>query len=390
MIETLTVNNTPVDISIGAETITLPDEGAGWLFTTRQLTTSKKKYHLAAEGFLFLDEGKGVSIAAQLVRWIHSDIVVGQHTVLLPLDQSVYTATIQVRKDYLLVEDEDIISFEDALAIVRADPGACQVGKLGALSDAFEQHSVALTDLQINLTPTANPYSLKRGYTLGELGLFTLTSVAAAYVLMALLTSTPTELKQITDTLRTRTAPSAAVLQIDDDLATLDTTLGAFAVLFNYNLHSLQIVRNGQGYDTIAEGYYDQSISLARLHTIATALNGKLGVQDTTWTLRSSFHQPPRGETAPLVPLTTSFEAYRRTATALHARFAILGVTQTPEMATGTVELSLARPNSAVLKHAAQRLATARLPGQLQKADLTVQSHAAWHRLTFTVEIKGT
>ena len=172
MIETVTINGREVNVSLNADSVTLPERANHRLFLAGQLAARKKRYYLESEGFVYFEEQPAVSVAAQLVRWVHTDISAGPYHVLLPFDTVVYHATIQVHEDYVLVESEALEDSAPALALLKANPENCQVGRLGRLGSAFEQHRVELQDLRIDLEPGANnPFRFRRGYTLSHIAI---------------------------------------------------------------------------------------------------------------------------------------------------------------------------------------------------------------------------
>ena len=390
MIETINIGGRDIDLCINAESQTLPEERQPWLFVNKQLSALKKKYYLESEGFIFYDEGKAISIAAQIVQWIHTDIQPGRHSIFLPFDNIVYMAAIRVQDDYILVEKEDLLSFEDSMQLIRNNPLECQVAELGRLSHAFTQHNIALKDLYINLDPGKNnPYLLKRGHNLLELAIFTIIPfIGAGLIFMLYSTSS---IKEIKETVPKFTATkSKGTIQIDTDLDAVDTLLSAFAVLLAYNLDNIQIQKTSKGYNTTATGQYDQAFSLARLNEIAQQLDGRVTVQKNNWTLHSSLFKPPLEETDKLLPLRRSFEQYRQFAGAANARFSIIGSSQKQHSALGVIELSIDYPNHPTLQQSSRQLQQARLHGHIQKVDIQTQRNASWKNLTVTIEIIGT
>ncbi len=390
MIETINIGGRDIDLCINAKSQTLSEERRPWLFVNKQLTALKKKYYLESEGFIFYDEGKAISIAAQIVQWIHTDIQPGRHCIFLPFDNIVYMATIRVQEDYILVEKEDLLSFEDSMQLIRNNPLECQVAELGQLSHAFTQHNIALKDLYINLDPGKNnPYLLRRGHNLLELSIFTIVPfIGASLIFMLFSTSSVEKIKETIPKIAV-TKPKSTI-QIDTDLDAVDTLLSEFAVLLAYNLDNIQIQKTSKGYNTTATGQYDQAFSLARLNEIAHRLDGRVTVQKNIWTLHSSLFRPPAGESGELLPLPRSFEQYRQFAGAVDARFSIIGTSQKQHSVQGVIELSIDYPNRPNLRQSVRQLQQAGLHGHIQKVDIQTQLNAAWKNLTVTIEIIGT
>lgn len=390
MIETVNIGEREIDLCINAESQTLPDERRSWLYVNKQLTAVKKKYYLESEGFIFLDEGKAISIAAQIVTWIHTDIRPGRHYIFLPFDNIVYVATIRVQTDYILVEKEDLLAFEDCMELIRNNPLEYQVAELGRLSDAFTQHNIALKDLYINLDPGKNnPFLLKRGYNLTELSLLALVPCIGAGLVFLL--SSTIDVKEIKETaIQPVRAELKSTVQIATDLENVAALLGEFSVLLAYDLDNISIKKTAKGYLTSASGRYDQSYSLARLNRIASDLEGRFSLQKNNWTLNSSLFKPPPGKTADLIPLSASFERYRQFAAASNARFSIIGSSRQRGAAQGIIELSIDYPNRHVLRLWVRQLRQVALHGYLQTAGITARRNSGWKNLTFTIEITGT
>lgn len=390
MIETVSLGVRDLDLCINAESQTLPEERRAWLYVNKRLGALKKKYYLESEGFIFFDEGRAISIAAQIVKWIHADIRPGRHYVFLPFDNTVYLATIRVQADYILVEKEELLPFEDCIKLIKNNPLECQVAELGELSNAFRQHHIALKDLYINLEPGKNnPYLLRRGYNLVELTLLLLAPGMVAGLVYLFMTSveTPT----IREAAQTQPPPKPkSVRQIDEDLHALDALLRDFSVLLAYNLENISIKKAGQGYHASASGNYVQSYSLERLHHLAGRLQGRFSVRKNKWTLTSSLFQPAAGETVDLAPLASSFEQYRQFAGANNARFTIAGVNQKRDSAQGVVEIGFEQPAAFTLQQWVRQLRRGALHGYLKEARISARRYSGWDSMSIVIEITGT
>ena len=390
MIETISLGVREIDLCINAESQTLPEERRPWLYVNKRLSALEKKYYLESEGFIFFDEGRAISIAAQIVTWIHTDIGAGRHYIFLPFDNIVYVAAIRVQPDYILVEKEDLLAFEDCLDLIRSNPLECQVAELGRLSDAFLQHNIALKDLYINLdTGKNNPFLLKRGYNLAELSLLSLIPCIGACLIV--LISSNIEVREIKETaIQPMRAEPRSTIRIATDLETIAALLNEFSVLLAYELDNISIEKSSKGYLTSATGRYDQSFSLDRLSRIAEELEGSFSLQKNNWTLNSSLFRPPAGEVADLAPLATSFERYRQFAEANHARFSIIGTNRKRDTAHGIIELSFDYPNRNALHMWVRQLQQTMLHGYLQNAGITTRRNSGWKNLTIIIEIIGT
>ncbi|MYH68758.1 MAG: hypothetical protein F4147_01100 [Gammaproteobacteria bacterium] len=389
MIETVSLGTRDLDLCLNAESQTLPEERRGWWYVNKRLGALKKKYYLESEGFIFFDEGRAISIAAQIVKWIHTDIRPGRHYIFLPFDNTVYLATIRVQADYILVEKEDLLPFEECIQLIKNNPLECQVAELGKLSHAFTQHHIALKDLYINLEPGKNnPYLLRRGYSLPELVLLTLAPCAGAALIYLFMASVETP--KIRETIQKPPLPRLeSARQIDEDLAALAALLTDFSVLLAYNLENISIKRAGPGYHTSATGGYVQSFSLDRLHSLAARLQGRFSVQKNKWGMTSSLFQPTAGETADPVPLATSFEEYRQFAGANNARFTIVSVNQKRNSAQGVVEISFEHPTPATLKPWIWQLQQAALHGYLHEDSISAGRNTGWDSISIVSEITG-
>ena len=387
MIETVTINGRETNISLNADSITLPERGGHKLFLAGQLAARKKSHYLESEGFVYFEEQPALSIAAQLVRWVHTDISVGPYRVLLPFDTVVYSAAIQVHEDYILVENEALESFEQALALIKANPETCQVGQLGKLGASFEQHRIELQDLRMELEPGAgNPYRFRRGYTLGHaclgLGLLIGLLCLGIYAVGWLRAVEPAPLP------RALSKPESN-LQARADMQAVQELVAAFSVLLAYELRSITVSKAPKGYNTSAAGAYRSTMALPRLEELAKRLQGRVIVSGDGWTLNSSLFIPRTGVRAELLPLQESFEQYRQLAQQLNADYRIMGVSRGALSSIGVVQLTFARPTPTVLARCVELLEAKPLHGALQTLELTTQPHAAWDRLVATMNITG-
>ena len=390
MIETVSLGARDLDLCLNAESQTLPEERRAWLYVNQRLGALKKKYYLESEGFIFFDEGRAISIAAQLVKWIHTDIRPGRHYIFLPFDNTVYLATIRVQTDYILVEKEDLLPFEDCIKLIKHNPLECQVAELGELSNAFTQHHIALNDLYINLEPgTNNPYLLRRGYSLSELALLTLAPCVVAGLFYLFITNL--EASKIRETTQTPPPPKPeSARQVDEDLDALAALLTDFSVLLAYDLENVSIKKTGAGYSVNATGSYLQSFSLERLHNLAQRLQGRFSVQKNRWTLTSSRFQPAAGETGDLAPLAISFEDYRQFAGANNARFTIVSVNRKHNSVQGVVEIGYEHPAPSTLEHWVRQLQQGALHGYLKEARISARKNSGWNSMSIVIEITGT
>lgn len=390
MIETVNIGEREIDLCINAESQTLPDERRSWLYVNKQLSSVRKKYYLESEGFIFLDEGKAISIAAQIVTWTHTDIRLGRHYIFLPFDTIVYVATILVQTDYILVEKEDLLPFENCLQLIRNNPLECQVAELGRLSNAFTQHNIALKDLCINLDEGKNnPYLLKRGYDLVEISLLAMTPIVGACLIFFLsMTINVKHLEQAT--VKPLPAKPKSTTQIDTDLEAVAVLLSNFSVLLAYDLDKIHVKKTARGYRAGATGSLNQSFSLMRLNQIARELEGSIYLQKNSWTLSSSIFKPPSGETVEPIPLQVSFEHYRRFAFSRNARFSVIAIAQKRGAAQAVIELVFENPISSVLQQSVQQLQQMALHGHIQKVDINTEKNAGWKNLSIIIEIIGT
>ena len=390
MIETVNIGAREIDLCINAESQTLPDERRSWLYVNKQLSSARKKYYLESEGFIFLDEGKAISVAAQIVTWINTDIRPGRHYIFLPFDTIVYVATILVQADYILVEKEDLLPFEDCLQLIRNNPLECQVAVLGKLSNAFTQHNIALKDLCINLDEGKNnPYLLKRGYDLVELSLLAMTPLVGTCLIFFLFMTINVKHLEEAKVIPLPAKPKSTI-QIDSDLEAVAALLGNFSVLLAYNLDKIHVKKTARGFSTGATGGYNQSFSLARLNQIAQELEGNIYLQKNSWTLSSSIFKPPAGEAAEPIPLQVSFEYYRQFAFSRNARFSVIGTSQKRDVSQGVIELVFENPNSSVLQQSVRQLQQMALHGHIQKVDINTKKNAGWKKLSITIEVIGT
>ena len=390
MIETISIGQREIDLCINAESQTLPEERRSWLYVSKQLSSVGKKYYLESEGFIFLDEGKAISIAAQIVTWIHTDIQPGRHHIFLPFDNIVYMATILVQQDYILVEKEDLLPFEECLQLIRNNPLECQVAELGKLSNAFIQHNIKLKDLCINLdTGKNNPFVLKRGHNLAELSLLaTAPLVGAGLIFLLSMTVTVDDIEQAT--IKPQPPKPKSTIQVDTDLGAVAKLLSGFSVLLAYNLDRIHIRKTPTGYITSATGRYNQSFSLTRLNQIARKLEGNIYLQKNNWNLDAAVFRPPAGEAVEPAPLRVSYEHYRQFAHSRNARFTVIGASQKQDAAQGMIELVFEYPNISTLLQSAQQLQQMALHGLIQKVDISTQKNAGWKNLSVIIEITGT
>ena len=392
MIEIIKINGQDVPLSLGAESITLPEGRLSPFYTARTLSNVGKKYYTQAEGFMFFDEAPGVSIAAQLVEWINADIDTGQYRVYLPGDHLVYLADIQVQQAYIIVNREELLEFEEALEQIRQSPNNSQVHNSGHLARAFAQHRIDTRDLQFFLEPgRGNPYYLHKGRNLTDYALLGGCTLA----LLLLLNVGSGLVKQLYSARDKKTAVIQTIIipksqhRLHTDLDALGQLMRRYHPLLAYQLKDLRLQKEKNAYRLIATGDYHQHHSLARLQQLAEQLGGAITVQAQTWILRAGNFRPPAGREPGLVPIADTFEQYRQLANRKQMDFRIETITRNRHRTDAAISLALDYPTPATLQHLALDTRPSHFHGALNQVVLSAEANAAWKQLTLGISITG-
>ncbi|MCY4361267.1 MAG: hypothetical protein OXE42_03630 [Gammaproteobacteria bacterium] len=392
MIETVMIDNKPVNLSLNAESITLPDGKLPAFYTAKQISRSKKRYYTQAEGFMFFDDQPGVSIAAQLVQWINTDIATGEHHIYIPGDHTIYHAHIQVQETYVLVEREELLEFDKTLSLIKSNPLQSQIHRCGQLNHAFAQHQVETTDLLFNLDGNnTNPAWLRAGYSANQV---ILAGGAAVGLLVAAVSyanflQTPEQHRPDTTGIQTIVIPKSTT-RIATDVAALENLLGSLEVFLAYGLKDVSISRTqGTNYSVSAGGDYRQSYPLSRLYQLARQVDAAITIQGQSWLLRGNLYRPSEGEETPLIPLETSFQQYQQLAARAGMKLSIGGLTRHRNRVAAGITLSMDYPSPQTIRHAAALLRENPLHGQLSQARLSIGNNAAWQELILSINVTG-
>lgn len=393
MIETVMIDNKPVNLSLNAESITLPDGKLPALYTAKQISRSKKRYYTQAEGFMFFDDQPGVSIAAQLVQWINTDIAAGEHHIYIPGDHAIYHAHIQVQETYVLVEREELLEFDKALGLIKSNPLQSQIHRCGQLNHAFARHQVETTDLLFNLDGNkTNPAWLRAGYSVNQVILGSGAAIGLLIAAISFVNFLQTqEQRRPADTagIQTIIVPKS-VTRTAGDIAALENALSSLAVFLAYGLKDVSISQtHGTNYSVSASGDYRQSYPLGRLYQLARQVGAAITIQGQSWLLRGNLYRPPEGEETSLISLETSFQQYQRLAADAGMKLSIGGLTRRRNQVDASITLSMDYPNPQTIRHAAALLRENPLHGQLSQASLSVGNNAAWQELNLSINVTG-
>ena len=393
MIETVMIDNKPVNLSLNAESITLPDGKLPAFYTAKQISRSKKRYYTQAEGFMFFDDQPGVSIAAQLVQWINTDIAGGEHHIYIPGDHTIYHAHIRVQETYVLVEREELLEFDKALSLIKSNPLQSQIHRCGQLNHAFARHQVETTDLLFNLDGNkTNPAWLRAGYSVNQVVLYSggaIGLLVAAIGFVNFLQTQEQRRPAETAGIQTVIAPKS-VTRTATDIAALENALSSLAVFLAYGLKEVSISQTqGTNYSVSASGDYRQSYPLGRLYQLARQMDAAITIQGQSWLLRGNLYRPPEGEETQLIPLETSFQQYQRLAVGAGMKLSIGGLTRHNNQVAAGITLSMDYPGPQTIRHAAALLRENPLHGQLSQASLSIGNNAAWQELNLSINVTG-
>ena len=391
MIEYFTIDGREMPLSIRASTTTRRVDRFSWIQKAKDIKRLGKKYHIASEKLIFFDDEPGVSIAAQLSDWISTNIPKGRHFVFVPGDTLMYCAELHIHADYVLVDSESLLSFDQAIEQIRQEPLASHIHASGDLQAPLEQNGFDLKDLHIELAPdSSNPYWLKRGRSLNEL-----TGGAAFLLVMAGLGVATvqnyygSEEKKVFPIMIKEAVRPQSYVQLHNDLGALTALLSASSVWMNYGLENITIVKSDAGYTTRLEGKYRNNYPLARLREITGKMDGQLMLQGDGWFMETPIFKPDPGYSDEPVDILDSIEHYRRLVSAGYADLDIDGISDGRPLRTANLELRIDRPVPWVLAGIARQVERHNIHGAAQRINVAVKPGHGWQQLSIDINLSG-
>ena len=390
MIEYITIDGRETPLSICATTTTRSFGRLSWIHHAKEINRLGKKYYVASEKLIFFDDEPAVSVAAQLAEWIDTNISKGRQFVYVPGDTLMYCAELHIHNEYVLVDSEMLLSFEQAIQQIKQAPLISHIHTSGDLKAPLQQQGFELRDLHIDLTPNSgNSYWMKRGRSLTELiGGTLMLLVMLGVGAMTLHWQQVEETKQLTPLVQKLVEPKSFV-QLHRELDELITVLSASSVWMNYGLENISITKSRTGYTTRLKGEYQNDYPLPRLRELAGLMDSQFMIQGDTWFVETPIFKPESGDSHKLVDILDSIEDYQRLVKAGYAEMDLGGIREENRYRTANLKLYVDRPVPGLLAGIAQQVETHDIHGVAKKIDVRVDPGHGWQLLSIDINIQG-
>ena len=390
MIEYITIDGEETPLSICATTTTRKVGRFSWLQSAKEISRLGKKYYVTSEKLTFFDDEPAVSVAVQLAEWVDTNISKGRQFVYVPGDTLMYCAELHIHSDYVLVDSERLLPFEQALQQIRKAPLISHIHSSGDLKVPLQQQGLELTDLHIDLTPnSSNPYWLKRGRSLTELtgGALILLVMVGAGALTVQWQQNP-ETNAFAPMIKEFKTTHSSV-QLHRELGELITLMSASSVWMNYGLERISIVKSGADYITRLEGKYQNDYPLSRLRELAGSMNSQFMIQNNNWFVETPMFKPEAGDSHELVNILDSIEDYQHLVKAGYAELDLGGIRKETRHRTANLKLLIDRPIPWLLAGIAQQVERHNIHGATQKIDVRVKPGHGWQLLSIDINLLG-
>ena len=390
MIEYITIDGRETPLSICATTTTRSFGRLSWIHHAKEINRLGKKYYVASEKLIFFDDEPAVSVAAQLAEWVDTNISKGRQFVYVPGDTLMYCAELHIHNEYVLVDSERLLSFEQAIQQIKQAPLISHIHTSGDLQSPLQQQGVELRDLHIDVTPgSGNAYWLKRGRSLTELiGATLILLVMAGAGAMTVHWQQDDETERFTPLVKKVVNPDSSV-QLHRELGELITVMSESSVWMNYGLERISVTRSGADYITRLEGKYRIDYPLPRLRELAGLMDSQFMIQGDTWFVETPIFKPESGDSHKLVDILDSIEDYQRLVKAGYADMDLGGIRKQQRYRTADLKLYVDRPVPGLIAGIAQQVEKHDIHGAAKKIDVRVEPGHGWQLLSIDINLMG-
>ena len=390
MIEYITIDGEETPLSICATTTTRNFSRFSWFRHAQDMTRLGKKYYVTSEKLVFFDDEPAISVAAQLAEWVDTNISKGRQFIYVPGDTLMYCAELHIHSDYVLVDSERLLSFEQSLQQIRQAPSISHIHTSGDLRKLLQQQGFELKDLRIDLTPGSNnPYWLKRGRSFTELtgGMLILLGMVGASTLAFqwFKGSEAVPVLRIMEEVR----QTQSSVQLHNELNELVALMSASSVWMNYGLKRITINKSGDDFITRLEGEYQNDYPLPRLRDLAQAIDSQFMIQGDNWFIETPIFKPESGDSHELVDILDSVGHYQRLMKAGYVKLDLGGIREERRHRTANLELRVNRPFPGLLAGIARQVERDNIHGAAQKIDVEVNPGHGWQLLNIDINLLG-
>ena len=396
MIIDFTIGGEEIPLSLNADTDQIITDSPPGLLTLGKLLKEKEVHHyyLTDDFKIFLDEGKGISWAAEITERFAEEVrpQPGEHHVFVPGDVTVYHARIIASPTTINVTQEQIIEFSEALNIIASDPTACMIKRSGTLAGQFDEHQIeTLPNLPVETDPDETDYLLHYGVNQSQ--------ILAAPILLALVSTTllltPLLVRTVTDRLSPTppppTPPSISRSTVDRDLMAVSELMQRHAVL---NLHGLNhfLIEPGQGrFNLTARGVLSEGSTLHRLQELNLARKGQFSFDGNQWTMEFTDNRYREAPPRPPQDLYNQLDYWRLTSARHNVNLTFMQQETLHDARRYSLALGFSAPLPPQLRTLATDLNSQGLYAETRTIELTPGSGGqTWSTLSFTITITGT
>ena len=396
MIDDFQVDNQNLAISHNATQVTL-SENAGFTDIIAQLSAYKLRYYTRADDTLFMDEGKGVCLAAQVIAWWNQEAADEEYHVFVPGDTSVYYARVDANPHFVTVTYEHLLDFREAASIVEEHPAQCLVHDSGRLAQQFRDLNVEVSDLRLELFDGA-PHSLRYGVNrqqlvmLAALPALGLTIALTGKPLLELVFGTqeevlPVAIEQAVPIL----APSVMPQRLQPDLMALGQIMNRQSLLVLHGLDSLSVTPAQDSFAINAQGSLRPESTVVRLTSIARARAAEFTFDGNNWTMSGVHPRVDQYETPAPSDIYRQLDKWRLTAALHNVSLNFSGRDTLHDAVRYNLQLAMPAPHPVSLQALINDMDRQGLSGEMSHATLTpgIPSGQVWSQLTLDYAITG-
>ena len=315
MIDQFLIDGNMILIAHRSQQISLPDE-QNFTFKANQLSQYNLHHYVLTENTLFLDDDKAVSLAAQISNWPGENTASGDYNVFIPGDKTIYHALISIRPKYISIQSERFVTFEEAAGIVLKNPTNSMVNDSGALSKAFKQQNLKLTDLGFDFRESrSNPYYMRYGLNRTQLVITPL----ATLIVIIFLFFIPNIIKTLFNLgkpaeVSTEVIPPPTEVhnRLSHDLFSIGDIMNNSAILVLYGLDQIIITPTDSYFEIHYNGQLNTDNTIGRLRQISGKRHGRLELTgNLSWNLHSEWPRKTDYDKSPPTDLYNQLDQWR-------------------------------------------------------------------------------
>lgn len=399
MIESVVINNEVIEVSLEANHITLPNGTARFQEIANYLSDNESSHYLISHGLIYLENDEAVILSAAVTEAVMNDqeLDAGVYSVFIAFDEVVYLCELDKSDEFVLVDEERLIDYDEAVEKARLDPHAAIVLQGGTLTDSFINEGFKPKAYSVNFAEA----STKKGLTFTAI--ITRTLVVVGLLLFVFLVANYFINKDNSVVEKVVESIPAGHPALGSDIRQIGDFVRKTNILLIHGIQSIdQSADMRVPYITIS-GAFQPNESYTRLYEIKKILgSGILSIEGSGWTISSvkGVKSEVEGYDLRFLPadmdqLSALFKKYSD-----QPILTRVPVTPTSKATQYPWTATVTHPSRSLLYRLAADIETLGVHGRIQGFNLTVAdsvlgeddyaiANSAWGAITLTGYLEG-